>query len=113
MKSAKIILKTRLLVFAGRFTRPATKGGQGAPSELLFILLYLVYFCPPNTSGGAIRSLPRDEGVEELHGDPTFGPRPKAGAEVKIGRSGAKDGAPETLGCGTVKEEVSQILQRV
>jgi len=27
--------------------------------------------------GGATRPLPRDRGVEELHGDPTFGPRPK------------------------------------
>jgi len=27
--------------------------------------------------GGATRSLPRDGGVEELHGDPTVGPRPK------------------------------------
>jgi len=27
--------------------------------------------------GGAIRPLPRDGGVEELHGDPTVGPRPK------------------------------------
>jgi len=33
--------------------------------------------------------------------------------EIKNGRSGAKDGAPERLGCGTVKEEVSRILQRV
>jgi len=28
-------------------------------------------------SGGATRLLPRDEGAEELHGDPTVGPRPK------------------------------------
>jgi len=27
--------------------------------------------------GGATRPLPRDGGVEELHGDPTVGPRPK------------------------------------
>jgi len=27
--------------------------------------------------GSATRSLPRDEGVEELHGDPTVGSRPK------------------------------------
>jgi len=27
--------------------------------------------------GGATRPLPRDESVEELHGDPTVGPRPK------------------------------------
>jgi len=38
---------------------------------------------------------------------------PRSGPEVKNGRSGAEDGAPERLGCGTVKEEVSQILQRV
>jgi len=42
--------------------------------------------------------------VEELHGDPTVGPRPKVCVE---------DGAPERLRCGTVKEEVGQILQRV
>jgi len=35
------------------------------------------------------------------------------GPEVKNGRSSAKDGAPERLGCGTIQEEVSQILQRV
>jgi len=34
-------------------------------------------------------------------------------SEVKNGRSSAEDGAPERLGCRTVKEEVSQILQRV
>jgi len=49
--------------------------------------------------------------VGELHGDPTVGPR--SGPEVKDGRSSAEDGALERLGCGTVKEEVSQILQRV
>jgi len=35
------------------------------------------------------------------------GHSPRPGPEVKNGRSGAKDGAPERLGCGTVKEEVS------
>jgi len=38
---------------------------------------------------------------------------PRSGPEVKNGRSGAEDGAPERLGCGTLKEEVSQIQQRV
>jgi len=38
---------------------------------------------------------------------------PRSGPGVKNGRSGAKDGAPEKLGCGRVKEEVNQILQRV
>jgi len=52
---------------------------------------------------------PRNGGVEELHGDPTVGPPSRSGPEVK-NRSGAKDGVPERLGCGTVKEEVSQIL---
>jgi len=41
------------------------------------------------------------------------GHAPRSGPEVKNGRSGAEDGAPERLGGGTVKEEVSQILQRV
>jgi len=36
----------------------------------------------------------------------------RSGPEVKNGRS-AEDGAPERLWCGTVKEEVSHILQRV
>jgi len=63
--------------------------------------------------GGATRPLPRDGGVEELHGDPTVGPRLKAWTRGKNGRSGAEDGAPERLGCGTVEEEVSQILQKV
>jgi len=40
------------------------------------------------------------------------GHAPGSGPEVKNGRSGAKDGALERLGCGTVKE-VSQILQKV
>jgi len=40
------------------------------------------------------------------------GHAPRSGSEVKNG-SGAEDGAPERLRCGTVKEEASQILQRV
>jgi len=35
------------------------------------------------------------------------GHAPRSGAEVKSGRSSAKDGAPERLRCGTVQEEVS------
>jgi len=31
----------------------------------------------PNRDGGATRPLPRDGGVEELHGDPTVRPLPK------------------------------------
>jgi len=42
-----------------------------------------------------------------------LGHAPKSGPEVKNGRCGAEDGAPERLGCGRVKEEVRQILQRV
>jgi len=42
-----------------------------------------------------------------------LGHAPRCGSEVKNGRSGAEDGAPERFGCGTVKEEVSQLLQRV
>jgi len=41
------------------------------------------------------------------------GHAPRSVPDVKNGRSGAEDGAPERLGCGAVKEEVSQILQRV
>jgi len=49
----------------------------------------------------------------ELHRDPTVGSRPRSGPEVKNGRSGAEDGTPDRLRCVTVKEKVSQILQRV
>jgi len=35
------------------------------------------------------------------------GHAPRSGPEVKNGRSSVKDGAPEKLRCGTVKEEVS------
>jgi len=38
------------------------------------------------------------------------GHSPRSGPEVKNGRNSAEDGAPERLGCGAVKEEVSQIL---
>jgi len=41
------------------------------------------------------------------------GHAPRSGPKVKNGRSGVKDGSPKRLGCGTVKEEVSQILKRV
>jgi len=37
----------------------------------------------------------------------------RSGPEVKNGSSSAKDGAPDRLRCGTIQEEVSQILQRV
>jgi len=65
--------------------------------------------------GGAIatRPLSRDGGMEELHGDLTDGHVLRSGPEIKNGRSSAKDGAPERLRCGTIKEEVSPILQRV
>jgi len=57
--------------------------------------------------GGATRPLPRVGVVEELHGDPTVGPRPKVWTKGQSGRSSAKDGAPERLRCGTIQEEVS------
>jgi len=41
------------------------------------------------------------------------GHAPRSRPVVKNGRSGTNDGTPERLGCGTVKEEVSRILQRV
>jgi len=44
---------------------------------------------------GVTRPVPRDGGVEELHGDP----------KVKNGRS-AKDCAPERLRCGTIEKEL-------
>jgi len=42
-----------------------------------------------------------------------LGHAPRSGPEVINGRSSVEDGLPERLGCGTVKEEVGQILQRV
>jgi len=53
--------------------------------------------------GGAIRPLSRNGSVEELHGDPTVGPRPRSGPEVK-NESNAKDGTSERLSCGTIQE---------
>jgi len=35
------------------------------------------------------------------------GHAPRFGPEVKNGRSSAKDGAPESLRCGTIQEEMS------
>jgi len=40
------------------------------------------------------------------------GHAPRSGPEI-INRSGAENGAPERIGLGTVKEEVSQILLSV
>jgi len=40
------------------------------------------------------------------------GHAPRSGPEIKNGSS-ATDGEPERLRCGTIQEEVSQILQRV
>jgi len=37
----------------------------------------------PGGGGGATRPLPRDGGVEKLHGDPTVGPRPKVWTKVQ------------------------------
>jgi len=71
------------------------------------------FSCHCDSGGDATRLLPRDGGIEELYGDPTVGPRPKVWTRGQNGSSGAEDGAPERLGCGTVKEEVNQILQRV
>jgi len=50
--------------------------------------------------------------VEKLYGDPIVEQCPKVWTRGKNG-SGAENGAPERLGCGTVKGEVSEILQRV
>jgi len=51
--------------------------------------------------------------VEELHGDPTVRPHPKVWTRGQNGRNSAKNGAPERLVYGTVKEEVNYILQRL
>jgi len=54
------------------------------------LFVYYIY-----SGGSATRLLPRDGGAEELHGDPTVGPCPRFGPEIKTGRSSAKDGMPE------------------
>jgi len=63
--------------------------------------------------GGATRPLPRDGGVEDSTETQQSGHSLRSRPEIKNGKIGAEDGAPKKLGCGTVKEEVSQILQRV
>jgi len=59
--------------------------------------------------GGATRPFPRDGGA----GDPIAGPRSKVWTRGQRWKKycSAKDGAPERLGCGTIQQEVSQILQ--
>jgi len=50
------------------------------------------------SGGGATRPLTRDGGVEELHGDPTVGPRPKVWTRgQKWKKYSAEDGVPERL----------------
>jgi len=63
--------------------------------------------------GSTTRPLLRNRSVDELHGNQQSDYAPRSGPEVKNGRSGAENSAPERLGCGTVKEEMSQILPRV
>jgi len=59
-------------------------------------------------SGGVLP----DPFLYELRGDPTVGPpHTKVWTRGQNGRSSAKDGAPKRLRCGTIQEEVSQILQ--
>jgi len=57
---------------------------------------------------GATRPIPRDGGIEELHGDPTVGPRPKVWTRGQKRKKWCR----RWHGCRAVKEEVSQILQR-
>jgi len=62
---------------------------------------------------GATRPLPRDGEVwRNSKKTQQSGHALRSGPEVKNGSS-AKDGALERLGCVTIQEEVSQILQRV
>jgi len=46
--------------------------------------------------GGATRSLPKYRGAKKIRGNPTVGPRPRTGPDIKSGRNSAKDDAPET-----------------
>jgi len=45
--------------------------------SLNFSLYFLFLLRERDYGGGATRPLPRDGSLEELHGDPTVGPRPK------------------------------------
>jgi len=63
-------------------------------------MFFSSYFNKFKRGSDATRPLPRDGGVEELHEDPTVGPRPKAWTRGQNGRSNAKAGAPERLRAG-------------
>jgi len=73
--------------------------------EMIKLFKYVLRYT--SGGGGAIRSLPRDGGVEELHGDPQSGHAPRSGSEVKNRRVYVKNGAPERLRCWTIQKEVS------
>jgi len=69
--------------------------------------------CIGGGGDGATRPLPRDGGAEELHEDPTVGPRPKIWTRGQKWKKWCRRWRAGELGCGIVKEEVSQTLQRV
>jgi len=73
--------------------------------------------CPHSLEGVVVVVLPdpfRGMGVQRNSTETQqSGHAPRSGSEVKNGKSGAEDGAPERTGWETVKEEVSQILQRM
>jgi len=52
---------------------PDLKGLEPLPLTVVVLVVVVLNRC----GGGAIRPLPRDGGVEELHGGPTVGPRPQ------------------------------------
>jgi len=49
------------------------------------VTFVLAHLCVKLSGGGATRPLPRDRGVEELHGDPTVGPRSTSTKETTKG----------------------------
>jgi len=72
---------------------------------VLFVCLWWWWCYPtPSEGWGAWRNITETQ---------QLGHTPRSGPEVKNRRSSAKDSASERLGCGTIQEEVSQILQRV
>jgi len=69
-------------------------------SECGVTLLLLVVVVLPDP----FRALEKRRNSTEIH---KLSHAPRSGTEVKIGRSSAKDGAPERLRFGSIQKEVS------
>jgi len=66
----------------------------------------------PTGGGGATRPIPGMGAWRNSTETQQSGHAPRSGPKIN-GRNSAEDGALERLGCGTIQEDVSQILQRV